>query len=189
MKNLIFSTPLIILIILTISNCEKSNNNHLKDYVYTKDPAFRYEIVQIDTAKSWKEYRIKMISGTWLTKNEVNNTEWWHWITIVVPNKTLETEALLIVGGGSSKKKEPLNASELLINIALETNSIVAEISNIPFQPLNFSNDSKDDRYEDDLIAYGWKKFLEGGAKDKDVEWLARFPMTRAVVRLSLIHI
>ena len=183
MKTLIFSTPLIILIILTISNCVKSNNNHLKDYVYTKDPAFSYEIVQIDSAKSWKEYRIKMVSGTWLTKNEVNNTEWWHWITIVVPNKTLETEALLIVGGGSTKKKEPLNASELLINFALETNSIVAEISNIPFQPLNFSNDSKDDRYEDDLIAYGWKKFLEGGAKDKDVEWLARFPMTRAVVR------
>ena len=56
MKNLIFSTPLILLIILTISNCEKSNNNHLKDYVYTKDPAFSYEIVQIDSAKSWKEY-------------------------------------------------------------------------------------------------------------------------------------
>ena len=44
-------------------------------------------------------------------------------------------------------------------------------------------DDSKDDRYEDDLIAYGWNKFLESGAKDNDVEWLARLPMTRAVVR------
>ena len=124
-----------------------------------------------------------MVSGTWLTEKEVNHTEWWHWVTIVVPNNVLETEALLFIGGGSSKDMKPKKASELLVNAALETKSIIAEISNIPFQPLNYMDDSKDDRYEDDLIAYGWNKFLESGAKDNDVEWLARLPMTRAVVR------
>jgi PhoPQ-activated pathogenicity-related protein len=38
-------------------------------------------------------------------------------------------------------------------------------------------------RYEDELIAFGWRKFLEGGAKDEDAVWLARLPMTKAVVR------
>ena len=53
----------------------------------------------------------------------------------------------------------------------------------MPFQPTKFKGDKKLNRYEDDLIAYGWRKYLEGGAKDEDQEWLARFPMTRAVSR------
>ena len=173
----------ILLLFITISSCDNSDNNHLKEYVYKKDPAFRYEIVETFSGDGWKEYYIKMVSGTWLTEKEVNHTEWWHWITIVVPNNIVETEALLMIGGGSSKDQEPRKASEILINAALGTSSIIAEISNIPFQPLNYANDTKDDRYEDDLIAYGWKKFLEHGAKDEDVSWLARLPMTRAVVK------
>ena len=173
----------ILFLFITISSCDNNGNNHLKEYVYKKDPAFRYEIVETFSGDGWKEYYIKMVSGTWLTEKEVNHTEWWHWITIVVPNNVVETEALLMIGGGSSKDQEPRKASEILINAALGTNSIIAEISNIPFQPLNYANDTKDDRYEDDLIAFGWKKFLEHGAKDEDVSWLARLPMTRAVVK------
>ncbi|MAM64666.1 MAG: PhoPQ-activated pathogenicity-like protein PqaA type [Candidatus Marinimicrobia bacterium] len=182
-KKLVFNIPFILFLIITISSCEKNDNNQLKEYVHKKDSAFKYEIVETLSTDTWKEYKIKMVSGTWLTEKEVNHTEWWHWITIIVPNNVLETEALLIIGGGSSKDREPKKASELLINAALETKSIVAEISNIPFQPLNYTNDSKHDRYEDDLIAYGWRKFLEGGAKNNDVTWLARLPMTRAVVK------
>ena len=33
------------------------------------------------------------------------------------------------------------------------------------------------------MIAYGWRQFLEGGAKEEDQQWLARFPMTKAAVR------
>jgi len=182
-KKLVFNISFIFFLIITISSCKKSDNNQLKEYVHKKDSAFIYEIVEILSADTWKEYKIKMVSGTWLTEKEVNHTEWWHWITIIVPNNVLETEALLLIGGGSSKDQKPKKASELLINAALETKSIVAEISNIPFQPLNYTNDNKDDRYEDDLIAYGWRKFLEGGAKNNDVTWLARLPMTRAVVK------
>ena len=182
-KQLTINISYILFLFVTISSCDNSGNNHLKEYVYKKDPAFRYEIVETFSGDGWKEYYIKMVSGTWLTEREVNHTEWWHWITIVVPNNVVETEALLMIGGGSSKDQEPRKASEILINAALGTSSIIAEISNIPFQPLNYANDTKDDRYEDDLIAFGWKKFLEHGAKDEDVSWLARLPMTRAVVK------
>ena len=182
-KQLTINISYILFLFITISSCQKSGNNHLKKYVFKEDPAFRYEIVDTFSGDGWKEYYIKMVSGSWLTEKEVNQTEWWHWITIVVPNNVVETEALLMIGGGSIKDQEPRKASEILIKAALGTKSIIAEISNIPFQPLNFANDNKDDRYEDDLIAYGWKKFLERGARDEDVSWLARLPMTRAVVR------
>jgi PhoPQ-activated pathogenicity-related protein len=64
---------------------------------------------------------------------------------------------------------------------ATQTNSVVAQIHNVPFQPLVFEGDEFGERYEDAIISYGWRKFLEGGAKDEDAIWLARFPMTKAV--------
>jgi len=169
--------------ILILAGCDSRHNNHMEEYVRTADPAFRYNIEETFTGEGWTEYRVKMVSGTWLTKKEVNHPEWWHWVTIVVPDEVTETEALMVIGGGSTKDKEPQPANELLVQAAVGTKSIIAEISNIPFQPLNYVGDEKDDRTEDDLIAYGWRQYLEGGAKDEDVRWLARLPMTRAVVR------
>jgi len=166
-----------------LSGCTSPHNNHMKDYVTKADPAFRYEVAETFNGEGWTEHRVKMVSGTWLTKQEVNHPEWWHWVTIVVPNEVTETEALMVIGGGSTEDEKPQAANELLVQAAVGTKSIIAEISNIPFQPLNYVNDEKDDRFEDDLIAYGWRQYLEGGAKDEDVEWLAHIPMTRAVVR------
>ena len=166
-----------------LSGCTSPHNNHMKDYVTKVDPAFRYEVAETFNGEGWTEHRVKMVSGTWLTKQEVNHPEWWHWVTIVVPNEVTETEALMVIGGGSTEDEKPQAANELLVQAAVGTKSIIAEISNIPFQPLNYVNDEKDDRFEDDLIAYGWRQYLEGGAKDEDVEWLAHIPMTRAVVR------
>mgnify|MGYP001501168336 FL=1 len=169
--------------ILILAGCDSRHNNHMEEYVRTADPAFRYNIEETFTGEGWTEYRVKMVSGTWLTKQEVNHPEWWHWVTIVVPDEVTETEALMVIGGGSTEDEKPQAANELLVQAAVGTKSIIAEISNIPFQPLNYVNDEKDDRFEDDLIAYGWRQYLEGGAKDEDVEWLAHIPMTRAVVR------
>ena len=166
-----------------LSGCTSPHNNHMKDYVTKADPAFRYEVAETFNGEGWTEHRVKMVSGTWLTKQEVNHPEWWHWVTIVVPNEVTETEALMVIGGGSTEDEKPQAANELLVQAAVGTKSIIADISNIPIQPLNYVNDEKDDRFEDDLIAYGWRQYLEGGAKDEDVEWLAHIPMTRAVVR------
>ena len=169
--------------ILILAGCDSRHNKHMEEYVRTADPAFRYNIEETFNGEGWTEHRVKMVSGTWLTKQEVNHPEWWHWVTIVVPDEITETEALMVIGGGSTEDEKPQAANELLVQAAVGTKSIIAEISNIPFQPLNYVNDEKDDRFEDDLIAYGWRQYLEGGAKDEDVEWLAHIPMTRAVVR------
>ena len=97
-RKLVFIISFNIIVIIIISSCRQADNHHLKEYVHHRDPAFRYEIIDTLYAETWKEYYIKMVSGTWLTEKEVNHTEWWHWVTIVVPNNVLETEALLFIG-------------------------------------------------------------------------------------------
>lgn len=155
----------------------------LQAYVETPDEAFRYEISETVRGESWTEYRIYMVSGTWLDDTEVDENEWWHWLTMVVPDELRESESLIHIGGGWRGDTIPIAANKEMIKAALATGSIVSHISNIPFQPLDYTGDSEGDVFEDDLIAYGWLKFLEGGATEDLQVWLARFPMTRAVVR------
>lgn len=47
---------------------------------------------------------------------------------------------------------------------------------------MEFIGDDYGLRVEDELIVYGWCKFLEGGVKDEDVIWLVRLLMIKVVV-------
>ena len=62
--------------------------------------------------------------------------------------------------------------------MAKATNSVVAELKMVPNQPLVLNNDGKP-RSEDDLLAYGWVKFMETG----DPPWIPRLPMVKSAVR------
>jgi len=155
----------------------------LKDYVMVGDDEFRYTVVETNKGEGWTEYIVRMVSGTWLTEHEVDNPEWWHWLNIIIPDEISETEAMMIIGGGSTHDTVPRSSETWLVEAAIATRSIISHVSNIPFQPIDFYGDQKGGRYEDDLIAYGWRQYLESGASTEKLEWLARFPMTRAVVR------
>jgi PhoPQ-activated pathogenicity-related protein len=155
----------------------------LKAYVEAEDDAFRYEIKETVRGESWTEYRIYLVSGTWLSEKEVDEPEWWHWLTMVVPDEVRETESLMMIGGGSRGDSIPIPADKELIHAALTTSSVISHISNIPFQPLDYKEDNEEGVYEDDLIAFAWMQFIEGGATKELQHWLPRFPMTRAVVR------
>jgi len=155
----------------------------LKAYVETPGEAFRYEITETVRGESYTEYRIYLVSGTWLTEAEVDEPEWWHWLTMVVPDELQESESLMWIGGGWRGDSIPIAATEEMISAAIYTGSVISHISNIPFQPIDYTGDTLEGVFEDDLIAYGWLQFLEGGASEGLQPWLARFPMTRAVVR------
>ena len=152
----------------------------LKEYVQAPDSTFRYEIVHSVPGEKYDYHVLKMYSQHWLTPDIVDQTEWWHWVSMVVPKNTPYQTAMLWIGGGSTNSKMPEEPNELILAAATRTNSVVAQIHNVPFQPITFANDTFGERYEDEIISYGWKKFLEGGAKDEDAIWLARFPMTKA---------
>lgn len=160
---------------------EEKSRDILRDYVHAPDPDFSYEIIHSSESEVYDYYVIKMFSQNWLTKDIVDETAWWHWVSVVVPKNTAFDTGMMWIGGGSKSSKMPEQPNELILQTALGTNSIVAEIHNVPFQPLVFENDTFGERYEDAIIAYGWRKFLEAGAKDEDAIWLARLPMTKAV--------
>ncbi len=184
MNPLYFAAALTLIIYSCKSDqTEPGSDFPLKEYVYTVDDAFRYEVIETIKGNSWTEYRIKMVSGSWLTSEEVDHPEWWHWLTMVVPDEVVETESMMFIGGGWTGDTLPVPANDAFIRAAIATGSIISHISNIPCQPINFKRDPKGERYEDDLIAYGWRMFLESGASLDKGEWLARYPMTRAVVR------
>lgn len=155
---------------------------YLKDYVSTVDSNFKYNISDSIVTDRYTLYHIKMFSGEWLTSEEVHQTLWWHWVDMVIPKELNSNHALLFIGGGSVDRND-IQLDSMAIAEAVKTQSVIAHISNVPFQPLNFKGTDDMDRYEDNIIAYGWERFLSQGAQDEHMEWLARFPMTRAVVR------
>ncbi len=185
--------PFILLLAGTISlvACKRSepggsvpdSSFPLKSYVETPDPAFRYDIIETVKGDAWTEYRIYLVSGTWLSSEEVDEPEWWHWLTIVVPDEIRETESMMLIGGGWRGDTIPIPANGAMIQAALSTGSVVSQVSNIPFQPIDFKGDTVGGVFEDDLIAFAWLQFLKGGATEELQRWLPRFPMSRAVIR------
>ncbi len=158
--------------------------NPFEAYLSEFDPAYEYELEHTFSGDGYSGYVIRMVSQEWLTPESVHETKWWHWLTIIVPDQVHHDIALLGIGGGSINTDMPVSGNEVMVNTAIATNSIVANLHNIPFQPIRFLDDERlDERYEDDLIAYGWRQFLEGGAKDDDAIWLSRLPMTKATIR------
>lgn len=155
----------------------------LKDYVEQGDPEFQYSITDTLKGNGWTAYQVRMVSGTWLTQQEVEPVQWWHWLTIIVPEEIRETGSMMFIGGGSASDSLPPPKEKWFAEAAVATGSVISHLSNIPFQPVDYRGDQKDGRYEDDLIAYGWRQYLENGATEEDQIWLARFPMTRGVVR------
>jgi PhoPQ-activated pathogenicity-related protein len=163
-----------------LQEAESRSSTLLKDYVHSPDSTFRFEIVHSVPGDQYDYHVLKMYSQHWLNPEVVDRTEWWHWVSIVVPKDFAYETGMLWIGGGSTNSKMPEKPNGLILEAATETNSVVAQIHNVPFQPIIFANDTFGERYEDEIISYGWRKFLEGGAKDEDAIWLARFPMTKA---------
>ena len=123
-----------------------------------------------------------MISGKWLNEELVDQVEWWHYVDIIIPKQVQSDKSLMFIDGGT-KDEEFFRLDSSSISYAIESKSVIANISNIPFQPINFLESKQKNFYEDDLIAYSWNRFLISGARNNHVEWLPRLPMTRAVVR------
>ena len=120
-----------------------------------------------------------MTSQIWRTPEDVDRTEWWHWLTIVEPEKVTGDVALLFLHGGDNEDGPPEQLRPALVKIAQATGTVVAELRMVPNQPLQFTGDAAGPRKEDRLIAFGWAKFLKGG----DPLWLPRLPMTKSAVR------
>jgi PhoPQ-activated pathogenicity-related protein len=158
----------------------------LDDYVAKPDPAFKYDKVASAEKSDCTTTVYHMVSQTWLDKTKVDRPLWEHTVLITVPKELKFTKAMIFIGGGDNRKgpEKPDTDNGPMERIAVMTKSIVVQIKQIPNQPLFFVGDTMEKykesgRKEDELITFGWDKYLADG----DPLWLARLPMTKAVVR------
>ena len=155
-----------------------AEENPLDRYVAKPDPAYEYRLLSTDKGRGYTAYILEMTSQTFLTKADVDRTLWKHWVIIVKPTKLRHQTGMLMITGGSNGKEPPTKASDMVVQTAVKTGSVVAELKMVPNQPLRFTGEDRD-RYEDAFIAYTWDKYLRTG----DERWPARLPMTKAGVR------
>jgi PhoPQ-activated pathogenicity-related protein len=151
----------------------------LDRYLAKPDPSYSWKLVAQQRQPGATTFLIALKSQAWRGADEVNKPVWTHWLTLVRPDQARAGTALLFVGGGSDDDRQPKKASDRVMNLALGTNTVVAEVSNVPNQPLAFADSKRHGRYEDDLIAYSRVKFMMTG----DEEWLVRLAMVKSGVR------
>lgn len=163
-------------------SADKTDENPVENLIRQADEAYKYEVVEELERVGYTLYLLRMTSQEWLDESKVENPEWWHWLMVVVPEEVKRDTSLLWIGGGSRMDNAPDSVPHHLVEAAMITGSVTAEIYNVPNQPVRFAGEDNTYR-EDELIAYGWRKFLESGAQDESAEWLARVPMTRAAIR------
>ena len=148
----------------------------LDAYVHKDDASFNYVIEKVQEFDSYFVHSIRMNSQNFLQSKDVNKTSWSHWLTVIEPKEVKAETALLIISSGDTNDPLP-KAQDALIEIALASNSLVAELKAIPNQPLKFSDESFD-RWEDAIIAYTWNKFFLTG----ESRWPARMAMTKSAI-------
>mgnify|MGYP001450721655 FL=1 len=148
----------------------------LDAYVHKDDASFNYVIEKVQEFDGYFVHSIRMNSQNFLQSKDVNKTSWSHWLTVIEPKEVKAETALLVISSGDTNDPLP-KAQDALIEIALASNSLVAELKAIPNQPLKFSDESFD-RWEDAIIAYTWNKFFLTG----ETRWPARMAMTKSVI-------
>lgn len=159
----------------------------LDDYIDIAEP--NYGWVQsgsdsFDLGTMTRGYVLKLNSLTWRSTDEVDHVDWEHWVTIIIPEwdwllgSTKDT-AMILIDGGDYDEAAP-SASEIdstFRSMAAGTRSVIVLLSAVPNQPLYFTDEAIG-RTEDEIIAYSWDKFFNGG----DANWPVQLPMTKSVV-------
>ena len=123
---------------------------------------------------------IYMSSQQWRTPDEVDRTQWTHWMAMIVPDVVATDTGMLIIAGKDNSATPNLGTTEVVVaaEIARNTASIVTVLGQVPNQPLYFE-DEPFPHSEDEVVAYTFDKAMDTG----DWLWPAYLPMTKASVR------
>jgi len=153
----------------------------LQNYVNAPDPAYRYRVSSTLKRPGCTIHLLKMTSQTWRSPEEVNRTQWSHWMEIVVPDGAHNDIAMLIIEGGLNLPFRPSLDNPVSIAaeyIATSTRSVVVAMGQVPNEPLQFT-DTPENLIEDEIVAYSWAKAMATG----DYTWPVYVPMVKSAVR------
>ena len=156
-----------------------ANETALDRYIAKPDDAYAWKVESTISGEGYTAYVLNLTSQHWRSEKEVDRAVWTHWLTIVKPDTVEHDTAMLYIGGGNNGDAAPTEVSDRYLDLALNTNSVVADLGMVPNQPLFFADAKNHGRYEDDLIAYTRVKYI----MTHDEEWLARLPMVKSGVR------
>ena len=151
----------------------------LDRYIAQPDQAYAWKLAKMVRGEVSTTYVLDLTSQTWRTAADVDRPIWKHWLTIVKPDQATRSTGFLFIGGGSNRDAIPNDASARTKELALGTNTVVAELGTVPNQPLFFTDSKDKGRSEDDLIAYTRVKYMA----THDPNWLVRLAMVKSGVR------
>lgn len=151
----------------------------LDRYVAAPDPAYKWRVVTNLTLPSGVTLSsIELTSQSWLTDKEVDKPVWRHWLSVYRPPEMTHSTGFLMITGGNNRDQRPPKPGNELASIALATKSVISELKQVPSEPLVFTGDGKE-RSEDEILAFGWAKYLNSG----DERWICRLAMAKSAVR------
>lgn len=151
--------------------------NALDVYVAKKDPSFAWKVVGPIRGEGFHGAVLELTSQTWTAPKDVDATVWKHWLTVIVPDRLTHDKAFLYITGGDKGDPAPKKPADRYATLAVETGSVVAELDDVPNQPLTFADDPlKKARVEDEIIAYLQARY----AKTRDPYQLLRLPMVKS---------
>ncbi len=137
----------------------------LDTYVAMADPSYGYTPAAPIVGAGYTAHVLDMTSQTWMDDTVVTNPEWQHWVTVIVPDGATSSTAVLNIDGGSYSATPPSSPSDIdrvAMETALQTGMIVVNLPTVPNQPQVFLEEGMA-RYEDEIIAYTFDKYLETG--------------------------
>lgn len=136
----------------------------LAGYVGREDAAYTWSLSGSEDRYDGSVFMLHLVSQVW------QGTTWQHEMRVYIPrNAPPSGTLLLLIGGGSPRPGD----DEFALQMAAAARAPCAIVYGIPNQPL-FG-----DKYEDDLIAETFVRFLKTG----DEDWPLLLPMTKGVVK------
>src|SRR5678815_3186385 len=164
----------------TAQQAPKSTKETALDrYVARKDSVYSWKVHSKIPGAGYTAYILELTSQTWRSEKDVDRPVWKHWLTVVKPDKISSSKALLYIGSGNNINPPPQSAPDRVTMLALGSNTVVADLGQVPNQPLFFTDSKDKGRTEDDLIAYTRVKHMA----TKDDDWLVRLAMVKSGVR------
>ncbi|MFI4974042.1 MAG: PhoPQ-activated protein PqaA family protein [Caulobacterales bacterium] len=150
----------------------------LEAYVAKPDASFGWKLAGSIAGPGYEAAVLELTSQTWLSPEQVDRPVWKHWLTVVVPDRVIHDQAFLYITGGENTDPAPTKVIGRFIKLAVETGSVVAQLEDVPNQPLRFADRPDEPLVEDALIAHQQVKF----ARTRDPEQLVRLPMVKSGV-------
>lgn len=126
----------------------------------------QYQLEQKTPAQGYTLYQYRMTSQTWSPEPVVEPRLWEHRVELFVPDVALAEKALVVVNNGvrfGEEQQIPDYSSEALSAIAVQTQTVVASISDVPNQYVTF-RDAQAPMREDDAVAHTWAHWLRNDA-------------------------